>query len=63
MKLKKSTRLNSRGNHGKPGNGGQLLEVKLKEYTRMVKTRKSPRTRGQVVSAMKPPKAETDRMY
>ena len=39
------------------------MEVKLKEYTRMVKTRKSPRTRGQVVSAMKPPKAETDRMY
>ena len=61
--VKKGTRLNSRGDHGKPGNGGQLLEVMLKEYTRMVKTRKRLRTRGQMVSAMKPLKAETDKTY
>lgn len=35
----------------------------LKEYTRMVKTRKISRTRSQMVSAMKHLKAETDKKY
>ena len=40
-----------------------MLEVMLKEYTRMVKTRKISRTRSQMVSAMKHLKAETDKKY
>ena len=39
------------------------MEVMLKEYMRMVKTRKIPRTRSQMVSAMKHLNAETDKKY